>query len=374
MEKVTAATLAPGKVELCDFPKPELGPGDLLLEIIATGICGSDKHMYQGHAKLEFPVIAGHEMVGKVVVIGDRLAESSNLVGGPLKVGDRVAVTPSTQGCGRCWYCQHVPHKPALCPNRTVYGFTPSSRPPHLYGGFARQMLVGPRSNVFKIPDRLSTERAVLTEPAAVATRAVERAIGPGIPHIGEGLSVGKRVAVLGAGPIGLMIVVALRHVGAGTIIVTDRCEPRLALARELGADLTLNLSQADAQQRLDSIKQSTDGVGPDVVIESAGVPAAFEEGLAIVRRGGRLIEVGHFFDSGTATVAPHTICHKDLDVLGVWAYPPMQFETALSLLERTEAPLEQLLSTTLPLSQLEQGIQMTGGEDVIKVVVEPNR
>lgn len=374
MSSVTAATLSPQKVEFQTFDRPNPGPGDMLVEILSVGICGSDKHMYVGNAELDFPVVAGHELVGKVVAMGDEVARASNVVGGPVALGDRVAVTPSSQGCGRCWYCLHVPHKPALCPNRFVYGFTPVSRPPHLYGGFASMMFVGERSNIFRIPDALSTERAVLTEPTAVATRAVERAMGSGIPRIGEGIGIGTRVAVLGAGPIGLMIIVALRHVGVGTIIVSDLSAERLSLAGRMGADLTLNLKETDAATRLEAVRGATDGVGPDIVLEAAGVPAAFEEGLAILRRGGRLIEVGHYFDSGTIALAPHTICHKEADVLGVWAYPPMQFETALSLLERSSASLEDLVSATLPLSQLEEGLRMTGDEQVVKVVIEPGR
>ena len=374
MSDVVAMTLSPGEVKTCTFARPEPGAGDLLVEVSSVGICGSDKHMYQGHAKLDFPVVAGHELVGRVAVMGDEFHEQSNVVGGPLRPGDRVTVTPSTQGCGRCWYCQHVPHRPALCPNRTVYGFTPASRVPHLYGAFARIMYVGPRSNVFKIPDSVSTQRAVLTEPAAVATRAVERAMGVGVPHIGEGLGLGKRVAVLGAGPIGLLVVAALRHIGVGTIIVTDMSEARLELARSFGADAVLNLSSTDASQRLEAVRDLTDGVGPDVVIEAAGVAAAFAEGLQMVRRGGRLVEVGHYFESGTIALSPHTICQKDVDIHGVWAYPPMQFEAALRLLERSAAPLEQMLSTTLPLAELEKGIRMTGEPNVLKVTIEPQR
>ena len=372
MSDIAATTLAPNQVTMTTYPRPHAGPGDMLVEILSVGICGSDKHAYLGHAKLPFPIVAGHEMVGKIVAIGDEAHELSNVVGGPVQVGDRVTVTPSAAGCGRCWYCQHVPHKPALCPNRKVYGFQAAQTPPHLHGAFAQLMVVGPRSNVFRIPDELSTQRAVLTEPTAVATRAVERAMVTGLPHIGEGLSIGKRVAVLGAGPIGLLVVAALRYVGAGRIIVSDISEPRLQFARRMGADVTLNISQTDAAQRLARVREVTDGVGADVVIEAAGVPAAFEEGLAMIRRGGRLVEVGHYFDSGQVQVAPHTICHKEADVLGVWAYPPMQFETAMNMLLRAPAPFEDLLSTTLPLTELESGLRMTGGDDVIKVLVEP--
>lgn len=374
MSAVTAVTLAPNDIQICQFPRPDVGPGDMLIEIVSVGICGSDKHMYQGHAKLDFPVAAGHEMVGRVVAMGDDVASASCIIGGPLELGDRVSVTPSTEGCRRCWYCQHVPHKPALCPNRLVYGFTSASRPPHLYGAFSQLLFVGPRSNVFRIPDDVSTQRAVLIEPMAVATRAVERAMGGGMPHIGEGLSFGKRVAVLGAGPIGLLVVAALKHIGAGTIIVTDMSELRLKLAQKMGADLVININEMDAQDRLQAIHEATDGVGPDITIEAAGIPAAFSEALALVRRGGRVIEVGHYFDAGSVELSPQTLCFKEVDVLGVWAYPPMQFETAISLLQRSTAPLEEMISATLPLAELEAGVHMTGDEQIIKVVMDPGQ
>lgn len=374
MNNVTAATLAPGKVEIRKFPHPEVGPGDVLIQIQSVGICGSDKHMFLGHASLQFPVVPGHELVGNVVALGDDAQAQSNIISGPLAPGDRVTVTPSRGSCGRCWYCRHVPHKPALCPNRKVYGFMPANHPPGLHGGLAEFMLAGPGSNIFRIPDEVSTARAVMTEPAAVATRAVERAMGTGVPHIGEGLGIGKRVAVLGCGPIGLLAIAALRHIGADTIIATDASSKRLKIAQAMGADVTINLTEVDAEQRLEAVQTVTNGVGPDVAIESAGTPAAFAEGLAMIRRGGRLVEVGHYFENGTTPLSPHTICHKDVDILGVWAYPPIQFETALSFLHRSSAPLEKLLSESIPLAKLEHGLEMTGREDVLKVVVEPCR
>ena len=372
MSNVAAATLGPDSIQIRQFPRPPVQEGDMLVQIEQVGICGSDKHMYVGHAKLEFPVVPGHEMVGRIIEMGPEAQTTSQVVGGPLAIGDRVCVTPSSQGCGRCWFCRNVPHRPALCPNRTVYGFTAARKPPHLHGALAELMLVGPRSNVFRVPDELPSDRAVLTEPAAVATRAVQRALGPGIPHIGEGLSIGTRVAVLGAGPIGLLIVVALRYMGAGTIIVSDRSTTRLQLARRLGAQIALNVQAMEPQDRLDAARDATDGVGPDVVIEAAGVPAAFQEALSMVRRGGRVVEVGHYFDSGSVDVAPHTICHKDVDVLGCWSYPPMQFQIAMSMLAATSAPLEMLLTATMPLARTADAVRMTGDAEIIKVVVEP--
>ena len=91
-----------------------------------------------------------------------------------------------------------------------------------------------------------------------------------------------------------------------------------------------------------------------------------------MLRRGGRLVEVGHYFDSGAIQLKPHTVCQKEVDILGVWAYPPIQFETALSLLQRTAAPIDELLSTPLPLAELEEGLRLTGREETVKVVINP--
>ena len=193
-----AVMTEPGAVEVREFPDPDIAADELLLDIESTGICGSDKHIYAGHMPLQFPLVPGHELVGRIAELGSNAAEEMAVVGGPLAEGDRVTTTPSSTACGRCHYCLHMPQRPTLCTGRYVHGFVSCDLPPAPRGGFAEQMHLGPRSWIFKIPDDLSSDRAVLTEPAAVATRAVERALGPGIPHIGEGLGMDKSVLVLG--------------------------------------------------------------------------------------------------------------------------------------------------------------------------------
>ena len=115
-----------------------------------------------------------------------------------------------------------------------------------------------------------------------------------------------------------------------------------------------------------------TDGAGAEIVFECAGVPQAFSEGLELVARGGKLIEVGHFTDPGDVSISPHLVCRKDMDILGVWAYPQIQFEAALAALEQIDAPLEELITHRLPLEKVEDAIQMLGKEGVLKVVIEP--
>lgn len=141
-----------------------------------------------------------------------------------------------------------------------------------------------------------------------------------------------------------------------------------------MGADVAINVGQSTPEERIAQVQELTNGVGVDIVIECAGLPGVFVEALDLVRRGGTVIEVGHYTDSGSVEVRPHQICNKDLDICGVWAYPQIQFQTALDFLQTTTAPLNVLITQHLPLVQLEAGIQMLGQEGVYKVVIEPHR
>lgn len=370
----SAVMLEPGKIEIREFARPETGKDELLLAIERTGICGSDKHMYAGHMGLQFPVVPGHELVGTIAELGSEAAQHMAIVGGPVQEGDRITTTPSSTVCGRCYYCLHMPQRPTLCSDRFVYGFVSADVSPAPRGGFSQYMHMTKRSWVFKIPDELPSEYAVLTEPAAVATRAVERALGPGIPHIGEGLGLDKSVLVMGAGPIGQLVIATLAHIGTDRIIAADLSPSRLALAQEMGAHNTIHVGRSSLEERQSLLAELCDGVGPDIAIETAGVPIAFKESLDLVRRGGIVVEVGHFTDPGAVEIHPHIVCFKDIDIRGMWAYPAMQFKTALSFLKNTKAPLDKFITHRLPLSSIAEGIDITGSEGSMKVVIEPGR
>lgn len=372
MQVQAAVMLQPGQIEIREFEKPSPADDALLLQVDSVGICGSDKHMYLGHTALQFPVIPGHEVVGTVAEIGKNANQVMNVMGGPIKAGDRVTVVPGSKNCGRCYYCLHVPGRPTLCSGRTIYGFSNSETPPYLNGEFSEYTYIHGNSWVYKMPESVPEEIRVLTEPVAVATRAVERACAPGLPQVGDGYSIGNRVAVLGCGPIGLLVIAVLRDSGAGTIIATDLVESRLDMAKQMGADVVINVGDTTPEERVEQIQELTNGVGADIAIECAGIPAVFSEALDVVRRGGKVIEVGHYTDSGDIRVRPHQICNKDLDVCGVWAYPQIQFQTALDFLQITRAPLHELITHHLPLHALEKGIDMLGQEGVYKVVIEP--
>ena len=153
---------------------------------------------------------------------------------------------------------------------------------------------------MFKVSEGIREELRVLTEPVAVATRAVERAHAPGVPQVGAGYGIGNSVAVLGCGPIGLLVIAVLRSTGAGTIIATDIVDSRLDMAKNMGADVVINVGETSPEQRLEQVQDLTSGAGADIVIECAGLPGVFAEAIDLVRRGGKVIEVGHYTDSGS--------------------------------------------------------------------------
>jgi L-iditol 2-dehydrogenase len=365
--------VGPGKLELQEFEIPKVAEDAALMKIEACGICGTDKHAFHGFMKnAPFPMIMGHEFIGTIVEIGKTANEKMAVLGGgPLKEGDRVAIAPSSLPCGRCWYCLHMPHRPSFCTSRTIYGINSTKNPPSIWGGFAEYIYLHSKTWAFKIPPKMSTERAVQTEPMATGLRAVERAFNPGEAFMGEGYGAGKTVMVLGAGPIGLMVIAALRATGASLILAQDLLKSRLEMAKRLGADSVVD-GKVPFEDRLKQVQALTDGVGPDVVIEAAGAPPAFQDALAFVRRGGKLIEVGHFTDPGVTEIHPFTICFKDLDIHGSWAYPPIMFKDALAVLARSPLPLDEVVTHSFPLSELPKALEKVGTEGAGKIVIKP--
>ena len=177
----------------------------------------------------------------------------------------------------------------------------------------------------------------------------------------------------LGAGPIGQLVVAVLSHIGTDLIIAGDLSAARLELARAMGAHQVLAMGEGGPEQRqLAPPRHDRRAWEPTSSFETAGAPVAFKESLDLVRRGGIVVEVGHFTDPGAVEIRPHIVCFKDLDIRGMWAYPSMQFKTALSFLRSTVAPLDRFITHRLPLSDIREGLDITGGEEAMKVVIEP--
>ncbi len=303
-EDVRAAVMTePGAMEPRSYPYPEIDGDSAVLKVEMCGVCGTDKHIFKGDAteirgQSIFPFIPGHEIIGTIEEIGENAAETMEYDHRPLRAGDRVALAVEVN-CGECWYCRNQ-YNNTTCENQVMaYGIHPTvDVPPHLRGGFAEYIYIAPGSSLFAVPDGMPTEVAVFVEEMAVAYHSLARATHP-FPAVKEGFGPGDTVAVLGNGPLGILHGIMARIHGAGTSIATDLADRRLEKAKELYADVTINASETLVADRVQMVKELTEGVGPDLVIESAGVPEVFLEALDMVRKGGTVIEVGNWVDTG---------------------------------------------------------------------------
>ncbi len=377
---VLAATLVkPGKYEIREYPLPEPAAGCVLIRMEMSGICGTDKHTFQGYTtqyggrQLEFPIIQGHENVGTIAAIGGD-GKYADFEGVELREGDRVVVGANV-ACGECYYCRH--DFPYYCCEKTAdYGNNLSAKnPPHLFGGWAQYMYVVPGSFLVQVPDELPSEVAVLTEIFAVSVgldRAKQMSAFPN-----ESFRFDDTVVVLGVGPLGMCFLMKARMLGAGTIIAVDKSEYRLNFAKRLGADYAVNVGSMSQPQRLQMVKDLTHGRGADMVIECAGVPEAVPEALEMLRVGGLLVEAGNFSDLGEVPLSPHRhICAKNARILGVGGEEPAAYGPSMRQMARymKNYPLREFVTHRYGLRDVDAAMRKSVEAESMKVVLEPWR
>ncbi len=255
-------------LELSEIPVPVIGANDLLIQVKACGICGSDIHGWDGSSGRRIPpLVMGHEAAGIVASVGSNVTEFAE--------GDRVTFD-SMVSCGSCWFCRKG--DPNLCDNRMVLGVSCGDY--RRYGAFAEYVSV-PQRIVYRIPDSLSFEHAAMIEAVSVAVHAANR----------TPVTLGDTAIVVGSGMIGLLVIQAIRLAGCSRVIATDVNEHRLEVARSLGADVTINAAKEDVPAR---VKQLTDGRGADVALEVVGTGPTIQSAIASTRKGGAVTLVGN--------------------------------------------------------------------------------
>jgi threonine dehydrogenase-like Zn-dependent dehydrogenase len=381
-DRVLAAVLVePGRYELREYPLPEPAPGCVLVKMELSGICGTDKHTYQGFTtqyagagegkQIRFPIIQGHENVGTVAAIGGA-GRYDDFEGIPLKVGDRVVVAANV-ACGHCYYCRHdFPYY--YCQNMADYGNNLcAGDAPHLFGGWSQYMYIIPGSSLLRVPDELPSEIAVLTEIMAVTVgldRAKQMSVFPS-----EAFLFDDTVVVLGVGPLGMCFLMKARMLGAGNIIAVDLSDYRLQFATRLGADYIINASNTTLAERLDFVRGLTHGRGADLAIGTAGVPQAVPEALDMMRLGGLLVEAGNFSDLGEVAISPHRhICAKSARILGVGGEEPAAYGPSMRQMARYmhTYPLREFVSHRFPLRDVEAAVHKAIAADSMKVAITP--
>ena len=367
-----AVLRAPETLEIVSFPESPPARDGAILRVTHCGVCGTDPHMFTGHLSVPMPLVMGHEFAGVIEGWGPDFP-ARDVYGQDLTPGDQVVVG-TTLSCGTCYYCRFVRHRENLCQNVNIYGITLGcSDEPFVRGGYADLTYLFPQTWLYKLPANVSLRMAALSDPIACGTRALERAFAPGLPLAGEGMGLGKSVVIQGLGPIGILTGAAARAMGASPVIGIDRIAMRMDMAKRFGFDEILSLEDLpEVDDRVAAVRSMTRGLGADVVVEVVGLPPAFAESLRLVRKGGKVVEFGHFTDNGTVAINPQDIVNLDVDILGSYAYPNSQIGTSLALLSRYADvyPFEDLVTHTFGVEDTERAIQASRDKLCVKAMV----
>ena len=331
--------------EYQDVDQPEVEPEDVLIEVKACGICGSDVHGMDGSTGRRIPpIIMGHEAAGVIARLGDQDTDR--------RVGDRVTFD-SMICCGRCCFCRRGAIN--LCDHRQVLGV--SCEEFRRDGAFAEYVAV-PQHIVYRLPEGLSFEHAAMAEPLSVAVHAVRRAP----------IHLNDTAVVVGTGMIGLLVVQALRAAGCGRIIAVDLDRRRLELACRLGAGEALSPEQTDVAAE---VLRRTDGRGADAVFEAVGIPPTVAMAVASVRKGGSVALVGNL--TPQVELPLQAVVTRELTLYGSCASSG-EYPACLEMIARGAIDVEALTSAVAPLAEGAEWFQrLRQGEDgLMKVILRP--
>ena len=324
----------------------EVGEGEVLIRVKACAICGSDiRIMHHGNPRVKFPHIIGHEIAGVVVEVGEGVEK--------FEIGDRVAVGADVP-CGKCFWCQNGMGTNCAINYAIGYQFP---------GGFAQYILLNSLSveqgSVHKIPENLSFDEASLAEPLACAINGLEMA----------NLGVGDTLCIIGAGPIGCMMIEMGRYMGATNIIVIQRSQQRLDLARKFNADYYF-LSDEHIEEK---VKEVTNGEGADVVMVACASPEAQEQALLLARHRARINFFGGL-PSGARniSISSNLIHYQECMVLGSHGSLPRHHQKALRVMEKGMVTPAEYITHRFPLEKIREAFKAAESHEGLKVVVNP--
>lgn len=332
-------------MEVADVDEPEVGDHDVLIQVEACGICGSDIHGFDGSTGRRIPpLVMGHEAAGVVVSTGSAVND--------LAEGDRVTFD-SMVSCGDCHFCRQGSAN--LCDNRMVLGVSCGEYRRH--GAFAERISV-PRRIVYRIPDNLSFEHAALVEAVSVAVHATE--VTP--------VQLGDTAVVVGAGMIGLLTLQAVRAAGATKVIAVDLNDKRLEVAKQLGCDEVLRADQCDAPS---VIAEMTDGRGADIALEVVGATPTIQTAIESVRKGGNVTLVGNV--SPTIELPLQSVVTREITLRGTCGCNG-EYPQCIDLMARGIIDVDPLITAKISLADGPKWFKRlhAGDPDQMKVVVQP--
>jgi 2-desacetyl-2-hydroxyethyl bacteriochlorophyllide A dehydrogenase len=328
---------APETVRVEQVPDPTPQRDEVVVQVAVSGLCGTDLHIYRNEYMSDFPVIPGHEFGGVVVEVGRDVAD--------FRPGDRVAVDPNLY-CGRCYFCRN--EQSNHCLNWEGVGIT---RP----GSFA-EYVAAPARACYRLPDGLTDAQAAFVEPVSCVVHALKRIrVWPA-----------DEVLIFGAGPMGLLLVQALRHVGASLVAVVEKQPDRLALAGQLGAGAAVvpGPDQAAALRELAPY-------GFALVVDATGVPAVIEQAFQYLKPRGQYLQFGVVPKDARISFSPYDLFQHDWTVVGSFALC-YTFQAAVAWLASGVVRVEPLISHTLPLAEFPAALQASAAGRTMKVHLRP--
>jgi 2-desacetyl-2-hydroxyethyl bacteriochlorophyllide A dehydrogenase len=329
---------APGHLALEEVAGPKPAPGQVLIRVTHSGICGTDYKIYSGAIPVRYPRIMGHEMIGEVV----------EDAGGDLQPGQRVIVDPELY-CGACFHCRVG--QTHLCPKGQLLGRDAN-------GGFA-EFLTAPASHVFRLPDAIDNRVAPLIQVLTTCLHA--QRLAPIFP--------GESVAVLGLGVTGQLHAQIAKARGASPLIGVTRSADKRELAQKLGADLTI----PGGEEAIRKVREATAGRGADLVIDTTGMLPVVADAIQMVRFGGRLLLFGII--TATEGALPfYQLYFKEIQVINARVAKSEDYPACIDLVQRGLVKLEPLISNVMPLGELKQAIGMLGsggGGQRMKIILE---
>ncbi|MHA2139872.1 MAG: zinc-binding dehydrogenase [Candidatus Thorarchaeota archaeon] len=334
-----------GDVRYEETKVPEIGPGELLVKVGNALTCGTDVKTYKrGHPILlkHTPALFGHEYAGTIETIGEGVDS--------FKIGDRVVATNSAP-CGTCFFCK-----------RGSFNLCPELKETFVNGAFAEYVKVPEhvvRWNTHLIPDSLSFSNAALTEPLACVVHGIEEA----------NIQLGDTVAIIGAGPIGQMMIMLAKKSGASNVIVSDLAELRRDMAERAGANVVIDPTKEDPIER---VKSETEGYGADVVIEAVGLPATWEQAVDMTRDAGMTVLFGGAASGTKFEIDTVRFHYGQLTIKGVFHLTPRHVEQALKLIVAGDIDPDILITHTMPLEKVTDAILMMSKGESMKVAIEP--
>lgn len=358
MDGKIAVMTSPENLEYQSYKVPEPDSGSIVVKVARTNVCGSELHIWRGHHPVLKRAALGHEMVGQVLKLGSEVR--TDFAGKSLTIGDRIAAT-YFQVCRKCNPCQNGQFH--LCVNAYNFWTKQPEEEPHFHATFATHYYIHPDQYVYKVPHNVPDSVAASANCAlSQVYYGLERA----------GLTNGQTLVIQGAGGLGLYATAIAKEKGAHVIVV-DAVASRLKEAEVFGADDVVSFDDCPtAESRIDKIRLLTSKLGADVVLEVAGVPLAFPEGLEMVRAGGTYVCIGIVSVGEKIEIDPGILVRKSIRILPIVRYQPWYLGKALSFLSRTidRFPFNTMLDSEFTLEEVEDALNKSASREVIRASI----